>query len=198
MQIIPPEFEKILLELLKEGNKFKEHELMQELVKSGFEQFSPSLDALKLFQTHFLLFHFLYRLQQKWLNEKSGFLEIHTLEIKLNSFQKTSEQTLPAGKDSLREYYLNLDNLTETTQDDVNQLLDNFWNTFEQWLSPENIVEDLNTMELSIDDFNHHNLQQQRRTLLQKYHPDKGGCSERFNNIQQASKRLENHLSHQK
>lgn len=175
---------------------------MQQLVMAGFKQFTPSSDALKLFQTHFLLFHFLYQLQDKWLTENRGFLEIHTLEIRLNSPQTTSKQTLPAGGDPLRDYYLNLEHLTETTQKDVHQLLEDFWERFEKWLSPEhraehpaeNLAEDLELLELSEHNFTEQNLQKQRKKLLQEHHPDRGGDSSQFNKIQQASSRLAHYL----
>ncbi len=198
MQSIPSQFEQTIHALLRDGTTFKEHELMQQLVMVGFKQFTPSTDALELFQTHFLLFHFLYQLQGKWLTENRGFLDIHTLEIRLNPPPTASKQTLPAGEDSLREYYLNLDHLTQTTHKDVNQLLDDFWEKFDNWLSPEHLIEnladDLELLELSKHHFTEQTLQKQRKKLLQEHHPDKGGDSAHFNKIQQASCRLAYYL----
>ena len=95
-------------------------------------------DPLMLFQTHFLVFHALYKLQIKWRESGEGRLDIHTTKIllrddiqpqniPLQNKDATQAQTHLAGLDPLASYYLNLDNLKGTSEADVAALLDDFW-----------------------------------------------------------------------
>ena len=95
-------------------------------------------DPLMLFQTHFLVFNALYKLQIKWRESGEGRLDIHTTKIllrddiqpqniPLQNKDATQAQTHLAGLDPLASYYLNLDNLKGTSEADVAALLDDFW-----------------------------------------------------------------------
>lgn len=191
MEALNPDIESTLLQLLQNQESLKEYQLMGLLVENGYEQFKPCLDELKLFQSHFLLFHLLYHLQDKWLNDQVGWLEIHALNIQLHPY---CEQSLPQNKDPLREYYLNLEELKKTTQQEVRHLLDTFWQKFEHYLPEEQLTSDLQTLELAIEDFKLENVTLKTRQLLQQHHPDKGGQAEEFQKIREASNRLKHHL----
>ena len=78
---LPEHFESLLWELLKTRQSITEYELMRYLSEEGFPEFKPDLDPLTLFRSHFLLFHLLYRLQDRWFSENRGQLNIHTTDI---------------------------------------------------------------------------------------------------------------------
>ena len=64
---------------------FSEHQLLGLLQKSPYSFFASDAlkDPLILFQTHFLLFHCLYRLKGMWHQQGRGLLEISALSIRL-------------------------------------------------------------------------------------------------------------------
>lgn len=188
---IPAKLAKTLSKHLLGGKKFGEFELLKQLHSEGFEEFASSLDSLELFKTHFLLFHFLYQLQDEWLNLNIGYLEIHTLEIQLKSIPVKNSLNI---NNSLRDYYLNAEELSQTTQEDVEELIDSFWKKFSQQMSETEVMECLAVLELKEIPQTENQAKKHCKTLLQKHHPDKGGDMEQFINIQDASKRLLQHL----
>lgn len=196
----PESFENSVKQVLLAQPSVKEFDLMKHLVNDGFEEFAMSLDELKMFRSHFLLFHFLYQLQDKWHQQHFGWLDIHTLSISLNHYSTTpSQNPLPAGEQSLREYYLNLDNLTATTQEDVVNLIESFWQKFSQIppqssCSSEQMAQDLKILELPPNEVCLQQIKQQRKKLLQQHHPDKGGDALQFQTILDASNRLQDYV----
>jgi DnaJ-domain-containing protein 1 len=83
-------------------------------------------DPICLFRQHFILFHSLYRLQQQLLEQKLAHLEINPLSIELHPYQPHKGDQL-AQPDSLRDYYLDLDQLRDTGAQEVEALLNRFW-----------------------------------------------------------------------
>lgn len=91
-------------------------------------------EPLALFRTHFVLFNGLYQLRQTWREQGIGDIDIHTLNIRplpldirplpLNAQGNNNSLSIA---DPLAEYYLDWDNLTETSQAEVETLLDSFW-----------------------------------------------------------------------
>ena len=69
-------------------------------------------NSLSLFNTHFILFHILYKIRDQLWEKSSGHLEISPLKIIIlpYSIRETRSITL---EDPLREYYLDLDNLDD-------------------------------------------------------------------------------------
>jgi hypothetical protein len=160
-----------------------EHALLKALQRRGEGDFPDRLfdDTLVLFRAHFLLFHALYRLRERLLASGEGLLEIDPLCIRLRPLAQAAHQDL-AGHDPLRDYYLDLGNLTATTVDDVTQMLGGFWSRFYArghraqalavlGLEPE---ADLATA------------QRRYRQLAMACHPDRGGDAARFQAIQEA------------
>jgi DnaJ-domain-containing protein 1 len=130
-------------------------------------------DTLSLFQTHFLLFHHLYRLQERLRRERAGRLEIHCLKIILHPFTPGSGQ-LPAGSDPLGDYYLDLDNLASTGKEEVEELLAAFW---ERFVGQDELSEALRTLGLE-DAADFPAIRRRYRELAMRHHPDRGGDTE--------------------
>ena len=82
-------------------------------------------DKLVLFRTHFLLFNALYHLRDHLWAEREAHLEISPLSLRLHPYVDGT-QALEQG-DPLRDYYLDLRHLGETSEADVERLLQSFW-----------------------------------------------------------------------
>lgn len=192
------------LEILISENPsgFTEHQLLTRLQKAPHHFFAEDAlhDPLILFQTHFLLFHCLYLLQQRWRKNHFGDLEISALSIvkcphrprdKRLDVEKSTHRghshTLNIG-DPLAQYYLDWSHFSSTSRDDVDELLNRFWKKV--FIPVEESLQDaLSIFELD-SPIPTPALKAQYRRLAQRYHPDKGGDSERFKKISQAFHQL--------
>ena len=146
-------------------------------------------DTLSLFRTHFVLFHALYLLRDKLRNLGEFDLLISPLQICLMPaapapVQATHNQALERD-DPLRSYYLNLQHLQATDRADVEALLSS---SHAILLQPQNVTDAL--LELEIDRplsaITATDLRHQYRKLVSLHHPDRGGCTERLQRINQA------------
>jgi len=175
-----------------------EHQLIKTLQSPSYNLLT--LLALKhsheLFQLHFLIFHSLYRLKDKWSKAGVGELLISPLKIGLmsdNNLNKmtsnnTTEDNNVANIDPLAEYYLNLNHLTETSAQEIDQLILNFWKELYQPTAHQDALTLLNlTSPVAYND-----IKKQYKRLASKYHPDKGGSTEKIQQINQAMATLSN------
>jgi len=146
-------------------------------------------DTLSLFRTHFVLFHALYLLRDRLRNLGEFDLQISPLQIRLapaapTSQQATHNQALERD-DPLRSYYLNLEHLQATDRADVDALLKG---SRALLLQPQSVTDAL--LELGIAQplsaINATQLRHQYRKLVSAHHPDRGGCTERLQRINQA------------
>ncbi len=185
--------------ILAEGFDFiSEHQLIKTL-QSPPHNLLTSL-ALKhsheLFQLHFLLFHVLYRLKEKWIKNGIGELLISPLKIELkynNELMNIADINSVGGNsisgiDKLAEYYLNLDHLTETSIQEIDQLILGFWKALYQ---PTAHHDALTILKLS-PPVVYNDIKKQYKRLASKYHPDKGGSTEKAQQINQAMATLSN------
>lgn len=131
----------------------------------------PAADQLGLFQQHFLLFHILYTLQQQLYAEQSALLQISPLSIVLSDYTAGEEALSEA--DPLRDYYLDLSHLDDTSEEEVFTMLAGFWRRM-QLGEPERVAAALEVLELaSAEDFSQ--VKQQYKRLVMRHHPDRGG-----------------------
>lgn len=104
--------------LLTNGHHYSEYQLIKTLIEEPFELFnSKALRAnLALFQTHFILFHVLYKLKRRWLQQQQCWLHVSPLVIGVNrwvAFEKLTESEsigitiATAGFDSKQKPILN-------------------------------------------------------------------------------------------
>ena len=106
-----------------------EYELIDILKKAPYHFFDDASlrEPLMLFKTHFIVFHALYQLKRRWIEQGEGVLDIHTLNIKLNQESAHSDKNSTHGDnykdkenqdkvgaiteaDALAEYYLDWGN----------------------------------------------------------------------------------------
>lgn len=137
-------------------------------------------DDLQLFRCHFALFHCLHRLKNKLEDEKSYTIELSPLSIKLVPYEGSSE--VPALPSPLEDYYLSLENLDETTADDVSKLLASFWQLYDRHSEREEALivlglpEDATALEV----------RNRYYELMKEHHPDKGGVHEKAISLNKA------------
>lgn len=170
-----------LLALQPQG--WSEYELLGQLdaePDNGFAKGDLST-GLNLFQTHFLLFHALYRLRDELLLERVGQLEISALSIRILPLSERCGQDL-AEHDPLRDYYLDLSNLDETDESAVETLLGQFW---QRYLLHERRAEYLAVLQLS-EAADAAQIREQYRRLAMQHHPDRGGDTEMLQRINAA------------
>ncbi|MFG1496602.1 DNA-J related domain-containing protein [Saccharospirillum sp. HFRX-1] len=164
-----------------------EFELIQQLDREYGSLFpKPNLgDPLLLFQHHFILMHVLYRLQEQWWRASRCLLDIGPLRIAIRPIGEGANQQLSSTA-SLRDYYLNGNNLSRETSDSVQDLLDGFW---KRLLGEEQRPQAL--AELGLDETADRNTIRSRyRQLANEHHPDKGGDPEKFRRIREAYEQL--------
>ncbi|GGW84455.1 DNA-J related domain-containing protein [Alteromonas halophila] len=158
-----------------------EYTLIARLQKAPYNLFDKEAlrESLALFQTHFVIFHALYQLQLRWHAQGVGHLAIHTLKITLHETSEPSSAPIPS--DPLRDYYLNWGNFDETGKDDVEALLDDFWQRMgghisHDTLSTQEIAKARQVLELSADEpLTLGTIKRHYRRLIHQHHPDKGG-----------------------
>jgi DnaJ-domain-containing protein 1 len=148
----------------------------------------PLTDKLVLFRTHFLLFNALYRLRDQLWREQSGFLQISPLCIQILPYQAGSAEL--SEHDPLRDYYLDLSQLSDTDERDVEKLLASFWTRMQ---GGEEKVAALELFELTegSQQLDLATIKYRYRQLVSQHHPDRGGSTSRLQSINKAMEILE-------
>jgi len=189
-----------------------EYELIEILKKAPYQFFDDASlrEPLMLFKTHFIVFHALYQLKRRWIEQGEGVLDIHTLNIKLNQESAHSDKNSTHSDhnsahgdndkesqdkvgaiteaDTLAEYYLDWGNFEKADRKSVDALLNAFWHrmasgnahTFEQ----EDIADAHALLGLPQDE--HVSLSVLKRVYkkaLQLVHPDKGGTQQEAQDV---------------
>lgn len=156
-------------------------------------------DALMMFQTHFVLFHCLYQLRNKWREQKIGQLDIGLTHITLLPILESAANI--QTEDPLANYYLDWSNLSSTNENDVEALLDSFWQKMagadlHASISGAELNRACITMKIdSLKDMNLSELKQQYRKLQHENHPDKGGRIDVSQSILQAYTQLRRYIT---
>lgn len=173
----------VLLE--KHANGIGEYDLMQSLRNQGYLDFlsEPALPH-ELFQAHFILFHSLYLLSNRFLDEKKYLLDIHTLKIQLLPYQQGNNDL--QVEDKLKAYYLDFDNLENTSEEDVYDMLASFWNKYNRFDNREDALLELGLKDPVDDKI----IKKEYRRLIMLHHPDRGGDTEKLQKLNDAIKSL--------
>lgn len=165
-----------------------EHTLLKTLDEKGtiiLEEDTFS-DNVKLFRTHFLLYNALYQLRDDLWSKGKGHLEITSVRLVLLPYSPGH----PALQehDPMRDYYLDLDMLEKTTQQDIDTALNNFWKR----LHEESIftggglrAKALQTLGLG-EGASSKDIKLSYRRLAMQHHPDRGGSAEKLQVINEA------------
>lgn len=148
-----------------------EYELIKRLraVNDNFPFLETTDNKLALFRCHFLLFHSLYLLQTRLWKQEAGHLEISPLCIKLVPHQPGASGLYQP--DPLRDYYLDPQNLETTSEEDVESMLNAFWNRYRD---PDGRREALRALGLE-DPVDDTEIKRSYRKLAMQHHPDRGG-----------------------
>lgn len=178
-----PEFERLLFGILRNHPEgLAEHTLIKILRQQGCAHLpAPGGDHLRLFQVHFILFHHLHRLRERLWRERRACLSIGPLHIALEPFAEGGGETL-AGRDPLRDFYLDLSRLHSTTASDVRDWLAAFWRRLDGGEQRRRALATLG-LEEPVD---YRAVKMQYRRLAMRHHPDRGGDKERLQMINAA------------
>lgn len=185
-----------LEELLNKQSRWTEYELIQALKAEPYVIFDEQAlsDTQALFETHFILFHCLYLIREEW--HKHTELEIYTLEIKAKprttDLDNAAHVNALQAQDPLASYYLDWSNFTETTQQNVEQLLNDFWSRMtgstrkRQSMALDEAWQQLELAPTS----DMGEVKRQYRKRVHQCHPDKGGSVSEMQAIQVAYQRI--------
>lgn len=173
------------VELENHPESIGEYDLMTNLKSQGYFDFlsQPALPH-ELFQAHFFLFHALYLLSNQLLEQKKHLLDIHTLKIQLLPYQ-SGENSLQVD-DKLKAYYLDFNNLENTTENDVYEMLASFWNKYNNFENRDEALAELGLKE-PVDN---KVIKETYRRLIMQHHPDRGGDTEKIQKLNEAIKLL--------
>jgi len=165
------------------GRPLAINELLHELKRLGS---IPQLDQdeqLALFKLNWLMMNALYQLQQELLVE-GFYLNISILHIELQAFAPSAqhENSHSIKIDSLRAYYLDWRQFSDTTKEEVQALLDG---VVFRCSNAESIVQARKLLGVGID-ASADDIKKQYRKKIHGCHPDKGGDAQAFMNIRQA------------
>ena len=173
------------VELENQPKGIGEYDLMMVLKSQGYFDFlsKPALPH-ELFRAHFFLFHSLYLLSNILLEQKVGLLEIHTLKTQLHPYQN-GENALQVDS-KLKAYYLDFNNLENTTEDDVYDLLASFWNKYNKFENRDEALAELGLQDPVTDKI----IKKEYRRLIMQHHPDRGGKNEKLQKLNDVIKLL--------
>ena len=172
--------------ILDHPQGLSEYQLINQLCVKPYLVFNKAQmkTPIGLFKLHFILFHSLYLLRQQGLENKEYQLEISSLNIKKTAY--VSPKANLSTYDALADYYLDLSQLEKTNEDDIDKMLQYFWNNY---LASDQKKEALLTLEIN-GTCDSKIIKQQYRKLANLHHPDKGGDKESFIKIQHAKETL--------
>jgi hypothetical protein len=137
-------------------------------------------DPVSLYRTHFILFHVLYRLDERLSDER---VEVGCLRCRLltRDAGDSGGGALDAA-DPVRAYYLDLANL-ELDRREIERLMDGFWRLINR--SDGRRASALATLGLS-DPVSDDEIKAAYRRLVMRHHPDRGGDTGRIQELNEA------------
>lgn len=171
--------------LADEQRIWSEHELLTALRAQAHDQeWLCQREGLGLFQLHFLVFHCLYRLRDRWRADGERDLAISALAIHPLPWQPG--QASLSEVDPLANYYRDLNELEAMDERGLRALLDGFWKGMPLAGQRDQALETLGLND-PIDDTA---IRRRYRELAMKHHPDRGGDAARLQAIHHAMKQL--------
>lgn len=204
----------VVLSILKETNEpVSLYSLMQRIEKAGYSLASHNKDEciatgddtgdgetasyeLKLFRKNFIVMNALYQIKKDL--QGSGFnLSISSLSIYLTPESQLKGQNLAVDNidddikadKALSEYYLEWGNYRASSQQVVDDLLNNFWKHFTKY-NTSCADKDKRLYALKVlgveSDASWGKIKEAYRNKVAMYHPDKGGTSVQFIEIREA------------
>ena len=173
-----------ILQVLRSAqSKLAIHELLAELKRTSRLPQLHDNEQLALFRLNWMMMNALYQLQLDFIDDDL-LLVVSTLDIHLESAPKLlkSAQQQALSQQALRNYYLDWQNFSETTLEEVQAILDGVWqdyiSTDQQALAYQTLG-----LEASADK---RSIRITYRKLAHQNHPDKGGDPDKFMAIREA------------
>ncbi len=191
-----------VLRILKNYNQvFGLYELMQMLEAEGYiltDENEILSYEMTMFRKNFIVMNALYQLQKDLLN--SGYyLYITSLKITLIESNKLDQSELTELEidldvdQKMSDYYLNWENFETADDTYVKNLLDSFWQRYNNYQNNQNRLDKrldaLRILELE-STASWEDIQQSYRKKVMICHPDKGGNSKYFIEIREAYQTL--------
>ncbi|MCW9014316.1 MAG: DnaJ domain-containing protein [Gammaproteobacteria bacterium] len=173
-----------VLAILKIQNEaISEYQLMQLLEADGVELPDARASELGLFRRHFMVMNALYQIQRDVFDDGYHLL-IGALEIRLKprSVEACGQALLNEGELKLQAYYLDWDNLSQTSEQELADMLAQFWT---RYYSLDKKQAALDTLGLA-GDVSAAEIRDCYRRLAAQHHPDRGGDPLAFIDIRQA------------
>ena len=175
-----------ILQILRHAdNKLAIHELLSEL---KLVSRIPNLhnDAqLALFRLNWMMMNALYQLQLDFI-EDGLLLTVSTLDIHLSILPPIDRNNTHGehalSHQPLRNYYLDWNNFSETTVEEVQAMLEGVW---QDYISTDDQHKAYQSLGLE-PNASLRTIRITYRKLAHHYHPDKGGDSEKFMDVRQA------------
>jgi hypothetical protein len=135
-----------------------------------------------LFEINFLLMNALFELQIELLND-GLFLDVDAMQLQLLPLSTADSQAIAKSTQSeLRAYYLDWRNLEQITAEEINTLLNDFW---QRYLAGDKRTWALETLGLA-EGASKAAAQAAYRRLASRTHPDRGGNPEEFLKVREA------------
>ena len=167
-------------EELKPNIQISEFDLLKALGPLTETEDDSNLD---LFKRHFLLYHTLYKLQIEMFEQNQGHLDVNVLGLKWYPFTSDpSSQLAEPVDEKLRNYYLDITNLNSETEESIESLLDDFWLKYVSSSQVPWALEEL-SLEAGADISC---IKKAYKILSLQHHPDRGGSTEKLQNINKA------------
>ena len=168
---------------------WREHALIRKLQQDNIEPIASFClsNMLELFKVHFLVRYGIYQLRERWRNARQGDLAIGTIEIisipyPEPKFSETDQGAELRETDLLELYYRDLSNYFNTSEAEVDLLLNGFW---QRLRSPEDSADALETLGLE-EGASYQEIKLAFRKHAQQLHPDKGGDEQAFKTLTEA------------
>lgn len=155
-------------------------------------------DSFALFQIHFMVYHSLYQLKLKCQQNQTVELKIGLASITVQPWlaNKPDLTSQPlANKDSLQDYYLDLNNLMATQASDVESMLNNFWRQVQKPLASSAEIEQAQVLLNISSNASMLNIKAAYKAKCLQHHPDRGGSKTDLQRINTAYQILKNSFS---
>ena len=164
-----------------------EYAIHQALTEHEYFKQMDNNPQLSLFKKHFMVMNALYQLKQQFWQDEKLVLNVSPLNIqlfKLSNSHKKNDALVE--HDVLSEYYLDFSNYENTNKEEVDNLLDTFWQRF---ISTDKRINALTELGLN-DKATPEQIEYRYRKLAAQHHPDRGGQKEAFILIRDAYETL--------
>lgn len=171
--------------LVAERAGVSEHTLLRRLAREGLEPFATLRfeDELGLFRAHFILFHSLYRLQERLRRHRRAELSVSPLRIALGAYHSGAAGL--AEPDPMRAFYLDRRNLA-MSRNEVRRLLQGF----RRRAAADERQEALAVLDLA-EPVDYPAIKRRYRELAMRHHPDRGGDTASLQRLNWAMQVLE-------